>query len=43
MGKRKVAALEKVEADLAGLQYKIRRDPGYVPEALRHTMCLRLG
>ncbi|KAI2616285.1 SDA1-domain-containing protein [Hypoxylon sp. NC1633] len=27
MGKRKVAALEKVEADLAGLQYKIRKDP----------------
>ncbi|KAI1659208.1 SDA1-domain-containing protein [Daldinia decipiens] len=27
MGKRKVAALEKTEADLAGLQYKIRKDP----------------
>ncbi|KAI0019442.1 SDA1-domain-containing protein [Xylariomycetidae sp. FL0641] len=27
MGKRKVAALEKIEADLAGLQYKVRRDP----------------
>lgn len=27
MVKKKVAALEKVEADLAGLQYKIRRDP----------------
>ncbi|KAI0484120.1 SDA1-domain-containing protein [Xylariaceae sp. FL0804] len=27
MGKRKVTALEKIEADLAGLQYKIRRDP----------------
>ncbi|KAK4102546.1 SDA1-domain-containing protein [Parathielavia hyrcaniae] len=27
MGKRKVAALEKVEADLVNLQYKIRRDP----------------
>ncbi|RYP46028.1 hypothetical protein DL768_007708 [Monosporascus sp. mg162] len=27
MGKRKVAALEKVQADLAGLQYKMRRDP----------------
>ncbi|KAF2086340.1 SDA1-domain-containing protein [Saccharata proteae CBS 121410] len=27
MGKRKVGALEKVEADLANLQYKIRRDP----------------
>ncbi|KAI0007245.1 SDA1-domain-containing protein [Xylariaceae sp. FL0662B] len=27
MGKRKVAALEKIEADLAGLQYKIRKDP----------------
>ncbi|KAL7623717.1 Severe Depolymerization of Actin [Parahypoxylon ruwenzoriense] len=26
MGKRKVAALEKIEADLAGLQYKIRKD-----------------
>jgi hypothetical protein len=30
MGKRKVAALEKVEADLATLQYKIRRDPRWV-------------
>ncbi|KAK4183875.1 SDA1-domain-containing protein [Podospora australis] len=27
MPKRKVAALEKVEADLVSLQYKIRRDP----------------
>lgn len=27
MPKRKVAALEKVEADLASLQYRIRRDP----------------
>ncbi|KAI1765230.1 SDA1-domain-containing protein [Hypoxylon sp. FL1150] len=27
MAKRKVAALEKIEADLAGLQYKIRKDP----------------
>ncbi|KAF2138091.1 uncharacterized protein K452DRAFT_277841 [Aplosporella prunicola CBS 121167] len=27
MGKRKVGALEKVEADLSNLQYKIRRDP----------------
>ncbi|KAI1084704.1 SDA1-domain-containing protein [Whalleya microplaca] len=27
MGKRKVAALEKIEADLAGLQHKIRKDP----------------
>ncbi|OHF02316.1 hypothetical protein CORC01_02309 [Colletotrichum orchidophilum] len=27
MGKRKVTALEKVDADFAGLQYKIRRDP----------------
>ncbi|KAK8190292.1 SDA1-domain-containing protein [Phyllosticta capitalensis] len=27
MGKRKVGALEKVEADLANLQHKIRRDP----------------
>jgi protein SDA1 len=27
MGKRKVGALEKVEADLASLQYKVRRDP----------------
>lgn len=27
MVKRKVAALEKVEADLVNLQYKIRRDP----------------
>ncbi|KAF3349423.1 Conidiation-specific protein 6 [Verticillium dahliae VDG2] len=27
MGKRKVAALEKVDADFASLQYKIRRDP----------------
>ncbi|KAF7550776.1 hypothetical protein G7046_g7909 [Stylonectria norvegica] len=27
MGKRKVAALEKIDADLASLQYKIRRDP----------------
>ena len=27
MPKRKVAALEKVEADLVNLQYKIRRDP----------------
>lgn len=27
MVKRKVAALEKVEADLVSLQYKIRRDP----------------
>ena len=30
MPKRKVAALEKVQADLAGLQYKMRRDPEYV-------------
>lgn len=29
MVKRKVAALEKVEADLVNLQYKIRRDPKY--------------
>ncbi|KAI1845362.1 hypothetical protein JX265_005224 [Neoarthrinium moseri] len=37
MGKRKVAALEKVEADLAGLQYKIRRDPqAYEQEFLAH-------
>lgn len=27
MGKRKVGALEKVEADLINLQHKIRRDP----------------
>ncbi|KAF1995717.1 SDA1-domain-containing protein [Amniculicola lignicola CBS 123094] len=27
MGKRKVGALEKVDADLANLQYKVRRDP----------------
>ncbi|CAK7197991.1 Severe Depolymerization of Actin [Sporothrix eucalyptigena] len=27
MGKRKVAALEKIDADFASLQYKIRRDP----------------
>lgn len=27
MGKRKVGALEKVDADLPNLQYKIRRDP----------------
>ncbi|KAH9896292.1 SDA1-domain-containing protein [Xylariomycetidae sp. FL2044] len=27
MGKKRVTALEKIEADLAGLQYKIRRDP----------------
>ncbi|OLN86754.1 Protein sda1 [Colletotrichum chlorophyti] len=27
MGKRKVTALEKVDVDFAGLQYKIRRDP----------------
>ncbi|KAI1340083.1 SDA1-domain-containing protein [Xylariaceae sp. FL0016] len=27
MGKRKVTALEKVEADLAGLQYRLRKDP----------------
>ncbi|KAF2843808.1 SDA1 domain-containing protein [Patellaria atrata CBS 101060] len=27
MGKRKVAALEKIDADLANLQHKIRRDP----------------
>ncbi|KAI9808180.1 MAG: hypothetical protein M1825_004637 [Sarcosagium campestre] len=27
MGKRKLGALEKVDADLANLQYKIRRDP----------------
>ncbi|TID17913.1 SDA1-domain-containing protein [Venturia nashicola] len=27
MGKRKIGALEKVEADLPNLQYKIRRDP----------------
>lgn len=37
MVKRKVAALEKVEADLAGLQYKIRRDPqAYEKEFLDH-------
>ncbi|KAI9802072.1 MAG: Severe Depolymerization of Actin [Piccolia ochrophora] len=27
MGKRKLGALEKIDADLASLQYKIRRDP----------------
>ena len=27
MGKRKVGALEKVDADLGNLQYKIKRDP----------------
>ncbi|ORY01662.1 SDA1-domain-containing protein [Clohesyomyces aquaticus] len=27
MGKRKVGALEKVDADLANLQYKVKRDP----------------
>ncbi|KAF2466471.1 SDA1-domain-containing protein [Lindgomyces ingoldianus] len=27
MGKRKVGALEKVDADLSNLQYKVRRDP----------------
>ncbi|EPE07654.1 sda1 domain-containing protein [Ophiostoma piceae UAMH 11346] len=27
MGKRKVGALEKIDADFASLQYKIRRDP----------------
>ncbi|KYK56168.1 SDA1 domain protein [Drechmeria coniospora] len=27
MGKRRVAALEKIDADFASLQYKIRRDP----------------
>ena len=27
MGKRKVGALEKVDADLSNLQYKIKRDP----------------
>lgn len=27
MGKKRVGALEKVEADLSNLQYKIRRDP----------------
>ncbi|KAK6074554.1 SDA1 domain-containing protein [Seiridium cupressi] len=37
MGKRKVAALEKVEADLAGLQFKIRRDPiAYEQDFLAH-------
>ncbi|KAH8677857.1 SDA1-domain-containing protein [Xylariales sp. PMI_506] len=37
MGKRKVTALEKTEADLAGLQYKIRRDPqDYEKEFLEH-------
>ena len=29
MVKRKVGALEKVDADLSNLQYKIRRDPKY--------------
>jgi hypothetical protein len=27
MVKRKVAALEKTEADLAGLQFKMKKDP----------------
>ncbi|KJZ73114.1 hypothetical protein HIM_07498 [Hirsutella minnesotensis 3608] len=36
MGKRKVAALEKIEADFASLQYKIRRDPkSYKDDFLR--------
>ncbi|KAI1506726.1 SDA1-domain-containing protein [Biscogniauxia marginata] len=36
-GKRKVTALEKVEADLAGLQYRIRKDPAaYEKEFLQH-------
>jgi hypothetical protein len=30
MVKRKVGALEKVDADLPNLQYKVRRDPAYV-------------
>ncbi|KAH6656626.1 SDA1-domain-containing protein [Truncatella angustata] len=37
MARRKVTALEKVEADLAGLQYRIRRDPAaYEAEFLEH-------
>ncbi|KAI0599784.1 SDA1-domain-containing protein [Biscogniauxia sp. FL1348] len=36
-GKRKVTALEKVEADLAGLQYRLRKDPAaYEKEFLQH-------
>ncbi|CAM1510503.1 Fc.00g008380.m01.CDS01 [Cosmosporella sp. VM-42] len=36
MGKRKVAALEKLDADFANLQYKIRRDPkSYQEEFLK--------
>ncbi|RDA85517.1 hypothetical protein CP532_2178 [Ophiocordyceps camponoti-leonardi (nom. inval.)] len=36
MGKRKVAALEKLDADFASLQYKIRRDPrSYKDDFLR--------
>ncbi|KAI9901636.1 hypothetical protein N3K66_003453 [Trichothecium roseum] len=36
MGKRKVAALEKIDADFASLQYKIRRDPrSYKDEFLK--------
>ncbi|RKF81509.1 Protein SDA1 [Golovinomyces cichoracearum] len=35
MGKRKVGALEKIDADLSNLQYKIRRDPkSYVEDFL---------
>ncbi|EOD51713.1 sda1 domain-containing protein [Neofusicoccum parvum] len=35
MGKRKVGALEKVEADLANLQYKVRRDPSSYEDDFR--------
>ncbi|KAB2577611.1 Protein SDA1 [Lasiodiplodia theobromae] len=35
MGKRKVGALEKVEADLANLQHKVRRDPSSYEDDFR--------
>mgnify|MGYP007135339253 CR=1 FL=1 len=42
MPKRKVAALEKVEADLVNLQYKIRRDPKCDASVFLHTRILLL-
>ncbi|GAB7353945.1 hypothetical protein MBLNU459_g4548t1 [Dothideomycetes sp. NU459] len=36
MGKRKVGALEKVDADLPNLQYKIRRDPASYKDDFRN-------
>ncbi|KAF2259320.1 SDA1-domain-containing protein [Lojkania enalia] len=36
MGKRRVGALEKIDADLSNLQYKIRRDPASYKDDLQN-------